>query len=263
MLINELPINSRKILLEDISWYSQYDQESFIGLRSLVKNNNGVFKSIKQRDFMLENLPKRIRTLTDASKLKSEYDISFDPSKEKMAAITLGSMRFGRMTNVNIGYVFILDSIGVTKQYKLKWKLSGGRSIQDPAGTVLEWTRPTSGIDSSALVDKDPIPADTSTSQGGYIGQPDDRIKNLPVTIERITGPFIRAGIQASRHAATEYYVNQFRDDKGNVLFYFGSPLGYHGHKFEMTFTVKRHDKDKKTGAPYTVISRPIVKDEV
>jgi len=244
-------------LSENLHWDTQHDAEAFMSCRSLIKNNNGVWKSIKQRDFLMKTL---FGTAKEAN-AKENFGIDLvDGERICKAEGRAQWSEYGGRGIRPVGYAFVADDQGIVRQYKLRYKEvpmgkdrygrpSFGMRI-NPQKTELEWSR-SGEVDTSHLVPP-PAEAKPAAPQGKHIGTPGERIRDLPVKVEKVMGPY------SGEFGA--YYANKLRDQAGNALLYFGKALGEPGTDVRATFTVGRHETDKHTNEPITTMKRPIIK---
>lgn len=249
------------VQIEENVTMSKHDEDMSRSLNGLVKFNNGVWKSTKQRDFLLKLLTPEYQQ--DPEQMKTLYGISFDPaSGDRTVAVITGKISFGegRRATRPVGWAYVLDDTGVKTKYKLRWKEERfgpnkrDYSMQlDPSRVEIEWQRPAD-VDAAHL-DAANQPTTTppeAKKEGNFVGNPGERMKNVSVTIESVNGPY------NSEYGA--YYVTRLRDGADNLLVYLGKNLGEKGTNISMTFTVKKHDLDRKTQEKATQISRPTVK---
>lgn len=220
------------------------EQDMQKSLATLIKFNNGVFKTAKQRDFLVKSIVE-----------------SFNP---KFAGIErLEGMKYfhfssfvswaeGFRANRPYGWVYEVDSFGVKRQWKLGWNdpANDGRSYcLDEKKTKLVWERPVD-CDTSHLVVEEKAEEYKPISE--WVGAPKDKIrKDVEVVFCTWT-----AGYYPS-------FVINMKDDNGNVYVWFSSK-GFDlskGQKISIFGTVKAHDayKDVKQ----TILTRCSISDPV
>ena len=253
----------KEVIKEDIHWDYADEGDLFKSLRSLVLGNNGVWKSINQKNYLFGRIKKLVGNTINKDSALSNYGVHFDPAAGEICLIIRGRVQwseYGGRSIKPVGYGFILDEIGVKSQYKLKWKESTTvdrnnrrhtSNIIDPANTKTEWVRPDN-VDTTYLTAQPQDSKEELAPQGKHVGTVGERVRNLEITIEKIFGPY--------SSDFGEYYVNRLKDTDGNNLVYFGKNLGSPGSKLNATFTVGKHDIDKNTKEPVTTIKRPIFK---
>lgn len=246
---------------------NENDAEIARNFGGLVKSNNGLFKSAKQAAFLKRKYGWDIAGPSDPKwgggfrdDVKKFFGIDLQPGQKAISAD--GYVRwadYGSKSVRPVTWYYVVDDLGVVAKYKLGYKgsMRGGTS-PDPAKTKLEWKRPDN-VDTSALqgdmknhsdekAKQDAANAATAAA-GSHLGSEKDRVRGTTATIEGVWGP--KEGAYGS------YYINRLRDDAGKALLYFGNALGQKGDKLSLSFTVKKHDKDSRTGEPVTIINRP------
>lgn len=250
-------ITESQQLSENLTWDTQLDADIVMTCRSLIKSNNGVWKSIKQRDF----LKKTMFRSEDPSEARSLLGIDLNPNE--VVAVAEGRAQwseYGGRSIRPVGYVFVADDTGIVRQYKLKYKeVPTGKDRygrpsfgmrRNTEKTELEWSR-SGDVDTSHLTAPEPTEKPAAPT-GKHIGTPGERIRDLPVKVEKVMGPY--------HGDFGSYYANRLRDQQGNALLYFGKELGSPGTDVKATFTVGRHETDKHTKEPITTMKRPIIK---
>ena len=250
------------------------DDERAKTLNSLIKYNNGVWKSAKQRDFLtsdkgilggdFEDSRGYGHQRRDYPFLKSHFGV--DIKKPQYAIIVSGSMNFadyGSKGLRHFGNVFVMDDAGVVAKYKLaytygKGNLKGAASL-DTKRIKLEWERSgkvdTKELDkaSKAMADEKKQREDDrkkENDKSDYIGSPGEWIKDLEVKIEKVVdlGP----GEFGNR------WMTIMKDNNSNVLNYFGYPKAEtrDEKKFVLRAKVKKHYVNKN-GVKVTVVGYP------
>ena len=115
---------------------------------SLVKFNDGVWKSVKQRDYFIKSA-------------KNNPYACFDPihagiTTDNATFTFIGETRWASYGSRSIrpyGFVFEYDAKGVVRKWKLRWQgdMRSGTSV-DPTRTELVWERPE-GLNTDHLVE--------------------------------------------------------------------------------------------------------------
>lgn len=247
----DVPIEEEVELKEDFYWENDWDSEQFRNFSSLVKYNEGIFKSNKQAKFLLNKLKNRLRS--DADSLKNFFGIDAN-SNEKAILITGYAQwsRYGAKGTRPVTWAFVLDDYGVTKKYKIKYRgdMRKGTS-PDPSKTQLEWSRNESAakplIQKLKDEEKEQAKAVAATPQGKHIGNIGDRT-NFEGTVEMSFGP--------KYGAFGEYYINKIRTSLGDAILNFGNAMGNKGDKIKFKATVAKHDTDSRSGEPITLVKR-------
>lgn len=248
----------QEILTEgSFEWDTEHDKKTFISLKGLVNKNNGVFKSIKQQQFVknvtIANEPER-----NVAFAKSNYgvDVGEDENLIVVSAMTQHAS-YGSRGLVPVFYGFVLDSTGIIRFYRIG--VSG--NMRDGAGpnakkTKLEWSRPE-GIDVSHLEKseeekKKEFKAKLGMSEGNYIGTEGERMKfELTLEVKKYLST-----TQVSFNVHAEKWWNMYKDADGNIVYHTGKEGPERGDKIVGTATVKKHLVSKK-GDKVTVVIRP------
>lgn len=122
------------------SYGEEMDKEKFIGLQSLIKYNQGKFKSEKQAKFISFKWTKDNKDLESQGHWVREWVKDYNP---KLKYITVdGYTEYGHghgLGHVRIEYLYEIDQLGVTKRYRLRFKRTGhgGTSIKS---VEVDWT---------------------------------------------------------------------------------------------------------------------------
>jgi len=252
-----------QILHEDFDWDSDYDRDMYISLKGLVNKNNGVFKSKKQRDFLLKNLTKSDIERTPQT-VNELFGVRID-SDEKFVILS-GMARwanYGARSMVSVRHAFVVDNIGVVKHVKLgnKGNLRDGSS-PDPSKNKVEFVRPEN-VDASHLEKtedekKQEFKRALGMSEGEYIGKEGERVNIGPV--EMIFSKHVGYS-QAGTYHETMRFWNMLKDSEGRIIYYTGKELPLErGEKANLTARVKKHLVSKK-GEKVTVVKNPTLKE--
>ena len=235
-------------------WSSQWDEQTFISLQSLVKHNNGLFKSAKQAAFLGDAKRWGEKARTDSG-LQKYFGIPFDPAKGDTFAMSVDAYMtfadYGKRSMRPVTYFFIFDKYGVTRKYQLHYvgDMRKGTS-PDPAKTELKWQRPE-GVDTSTLDAELNQAADVKANPpaptGQHIGTVGERI-----VFELTTKALIDRGIGQFG----QQWLNVFSTADGNTVMYNGYLSRTKGEQVKVKATIKKHVTGKD-GSPITIISRP------
>lgn len=241
------------ILQERFIWASNMDEQNARQLSSLVKYNNGVFKSFKQAQFLLSNRgPFDWRD--DAENMRKYFNIELKPGERATGVDgTAQWSEHGGRGNRPVTWFYVFDEYGVVRKYKLGYvgDMRSG-THPDPSKTKLEWSRPTNVDISHLKQQQQEIKQRAAESKSTHVGQPKDRL-TFDATIKKV--------VDRGMNDYGDYvYMNILEDENGNLFFYTGGKeLGDEGKKITITATVKKHITTKM-GEPATVINRPRVK---
>lgn len=225
--------SSNKSLNEDIEWPGKTG-ELFHSLRGLITNNNGLYKSPKQKSFLINQFGgDNSDNAAFCNLLKNTYGIVFPEEPTDInVAVTLGKEFNGNMKPRIYhprGWLFVLDEKGVRVQYALKWK---DNDRVDPSATTVVWTRSISP---------------EQEQSNGFFGELGKKYNNILLTIESILGPHTNED--------GSFYSNRLRDKQKRLFLYLGKKLGRDGSIVRLNFNVEKHGKSKISKEPITVIN--------
>lgn len=238
-------------------WDTDNDKNTFISLKGLVNKNNGVFKSIKQQQFV-KNVTIAREPERDVAFAKSNYgvDVGEDENMIVVSAMTQHAA-YGSRGLVPVFYGFVLDSSGVIRFYRIG--VSG--NLRDGAGpnakkTKLKWERPAnidvSHLEKSEEEQKREFKAKLGMSEGNYIGTEGERMKfELTLVAKKYLST-----TNISYNVSSEKYWNMYEDKDGNVIYHTGKQGPEKGDKVTGSATIKMHLVNKK-GQKVTVVIRP------
>lgn len=130
-------------------WNSAEDSDLFRSLSSLVKYNNGLFKSKGQAGFMMKQAAP-----ADATKpewMRDHYGIDGVQSDQRIIEVRASMVWQGRETGFvgpqsyrPIAWVFVIDGAGVVGQYKLRFTMYDvGHFGVNASKTESLWSRPS------------------------------------------------------------------------------------------------------------------------
>lgn len=206
---------------------------------SLIKYNNGFWKSYKQREFIIKQMSSFYYVHDEAAAVKKVYGISVKESNRTWCLE--GEVRwadYGRRSYRRVGYLFAFDEFGITAQYKLHYfydDASGSSSI-NPHKSELVWSR-----DESLELPVLEKPAAVTASQ--HVGAVSEWLET-EVTIKSI------------RCVGSNYYGSVYQtrmvDNSGNVIIYWGIMKETYvaddwNSKVFLRAKVKAHDEYKGT----------------
>lgn len=233
---------------------SKRDQEQHRSLESLVKSNNGIFKSTKQKWFLTKGWEygdkvgggkdPTFRSSADVKKLRGisgvkdgEYVVHIN------AAMIFGKRGAGQGTR-RLEWVYIVDDVGVREKYKLGFEYyKRGGSGLDLSKTKREWKRDESdprikdfqedvaqekvGKLKKKLLNKQAL------KKSDYVGVIGERVRGLEVEVLR------------KHYFETQWgrsSITVMKDNEGNMIQHFGKNWLSKGDKKKIDFTVKDHE---------------------
>ena len=233
---------------------SEWDADASRALATLVKYNNGLFKSEKQAAFILKTFPrdaggKWSQELADSARRYFGVELPEGTVMTRIEAYMRWA-EYGTRSIRPITWIYVMDSVGIVAQYKLGYvgDMRQGTS-PDPSKTKLLFSRDTPV---SPITDK-PVVTQQAESTSDHIGSVGSRItiRAKIVMVKQFEGQkfhYYDSGLRTLTRLVSE----------GNDIVYFGY-LGDKGAEIEMKCTIKEHSE--YNGAKQTVISRPKVLD--
>lgn len=254
----------REILKENLEWGNGTDKDQFMSLKGLVNKNNGVWKSTKQRWFVMNRLVPQHEKDRAPEQNERFFGIK---TEEGQTLVTPEAMarwaEYGARSMVPVRYGFVVDDYGVVKHYKIGNKGNMRDGAQpDPSKTKLVWTRPDN-VDVQHLIPdpeeerkrkKQEFMGKLGVGSGKYIGEEGKRLEIGEVELD-----FKKHmdSVQVAYNVNYDKYWNVYKDGEGNIIYHNGkeSPLEK-GEKAIMTATVKKHLVSKK-GEKVTVVKIP------
>lgn len=242
----------KEFLTEEFVFDSKADEEDYKTLISLVKYNNGVFKSAKQADFLFGK--KRFTFWRDDKEnLKNWFNI--DLNDGEIAAQASAHMRWAdygfKKSAVPVSWYFVIDKNGVVRQYKLGYKSNGpGAWSPDEKKTKLVWERDEKAAEEKIKeLEKKPEEKPTSASTSTHLGKEKERME-FDLTLDRV--------MELEPSAWGPRIWHAFKTPEGNIVYYTGGYLNdftKKGDHAKVKATVKRHILNKQ-GDKVTVIER-------
>lgn len=122
---------------------TSYDSDNFMSFRSLMKNNNAMFKSSKQAQFFIT----RARKIGDFE--ISNFGLDFEDKDSNMIIInaTMQWADYGTRSIIPVYWAFVIDQYGIKKEYRLGvyGNLRDGSGIA-PKKTKQMWSRPLNAV---------------------------------------------------------------------------------------------------------------------
>lgn len=245
----------KEIITEALRWDSQWDQEMFMTLKGLVNKNNGVWKSKKQRDFvMAKKVGDRLRK---DGKAMSWFGMDDKGGNGYILIDAIAQWaNYGSRSQIPVRYGFVMDDAGVVSFWKIgnKGNLRQG-SAPDPSKTKMEWKREgtpdVSHLEDTEEEKEEKFRQEMGFVDGEHLGNPGDK-----------KFEFGEVELQASKTSQGYYGITTwhlFKDVNGNLITYTGKDLGLErGQKVNLTGTIKKHFENNKKQAVTQVI-RPKV----
>jgi len=259
-------MRANEILKEALEWGNGTDKDIFMSLKGMVNKNNGVWKSTKQRWFVMNKLVGEYDKQKDRRQAKDFFGVDINPDDGETLVYVEATARwaeYGARSMIPVRYGFVVDDYGVKRFYKIGNKGNMRDGAQpDPSKTKLDWTRPDNADVEHLIPDpeeedrkrKKKFMGKMGIGSGKYIGEEGKRLE-----IGEVELAFKKHmdSVQVAYNVNYDKYWNVYKDSAGNVIYHNGkeSPLEK-GEKAIMTATVKKH-LVSKNGEKVTVVKIP------
>ena len=248
----------QQIINESFSWDSEWDSDMYRSLKGLANKNEGVWKSKKQRDFLLNRISKVPHQHTPQ---EAREHFGLEMSGNENLVIISGMTRwaeYGSRSLVPVRHAFIVDNTGVRQHVKLgnRGNMKDGSGV-DPKKNKVQFDRPadvdTSHLAKSEEEKKKEFKTALGMSDGEYVGEPGKRMDfgTLELVAKKDLG-YSTFGY----NQATEKAWNLYKDEQGRLIVHVGKPGPERGEKIRIVATVKDHYVSNK-GDKQTRIIRP------
>lgn len=257
-----LTMNSKQIIRENMEWHAG-EQDQYISLQGLVNKNNGLFKSTKQRNFILNRWAGEV---LDGPEADLRFKNFGTPVQAGNRTVQPGGLyvwaNYGSRSLIPFIYVFELDDYGVVRKWKVGFK--GNLRIgaaPDPKKAKLEFERPE-GLDTSHL---EVVKSDAEKKQefikglggsvGKYIGEEGTRHDFGPVTLKKSVDLGVR---HFGRITTAQTWMNIYNDADGNIIYHTtaSEPPMKEGETMNMVARIKKHMVNKRQ-EKVTIVNRP------
>ena len=257
---------------------SDSDSDTHRTIKGLMKNN-GIFKTMKQRWYLLEKRWKHRKvgakgasgqwaTFGSPAEVKKMRNIKTanmgDYVVEVDASMTFGKRGAGHGTRW-LGWGYVIDDVGVREEYKYAFKYSHGGTASELDHSKIKktWERKeTEEVkEFRAQIAQEEMQRDKAEQESNaqlkaseWIGQEGERVKDIEVTVLR------------KHYFETQYgesSITIMKDSNGNMIKHFGRNNLKKGEMKKVAFTVKAHEKEevnKWNKVPYKVTSVSRVK---
>lgn len=256
----------QELLTEGLEWGTGLDKDIFMSLKGLVNKNNGVWKSTKQRWFVMNRLIGGGDKDRSPELNKRFFGIE---TKEGQTLVTPEAIarwaKYGSRSMIPVRYGFVVDEYGVVSYWRIgnKGNLSSG-AAPDPSKTKLEWTRPDDADVQHLIPTPEELKAKEKAKKkeflgalgqgaGNYIGTEGERMNFEELTL--VAKKYLDT-TQVSYNVSAEKYWNMYEDNYGNVVYHTGKQGPEKGTKVSGAATVKKHLISKK-GDKVTIVIRP------
>jgi len=181
------------------------DRQDFIQYKGFIKNNNGLFKSPKQAQFLFSRITKGFSDIWSRESFQNNYGIEVAPDQ---AAFILNAYMqwsdYGSRGTIPLLYIFVVDRAGVVSHYKM----GGNGNLRDGWAPNKEklsliWKRPDTVQLPEITVAEEPI------RPSEWLGQVGDKVT--------VNLKFIR-GRDMGWSRFGPMYLSVFEDTNGSVV---------------------------------------------
>lgn len=232
---------------------TDFDRDTYITLTSLVKHNDGKFKSYKQAKFLVDRFSRIYTNMGWSTETaKTYFNVSMTEGQVLVQVQAYAQWaNYGARSIRPVTWMFVVDQAGVVAQYKLGYMgdLRSGTSV-DVNKTQLMWQRTGEAQPIEA-----PVAQETETVVSSHVGEVGKRMV-FNGKVKSVT-TFNRRKFHY--HDSGVGYITRLVVD-GNEVIYFGD-FGTNypkGSDITVVATVKEHGE--YNGVKQTVIMRPVVK---
>lgn len=247
------------------NWDSEEAADLTRTFSSMIKYNDGCFKSSKQANFLLTGRH-FIERRTDYDNIQNVYGV--EVVEGQVAVILSGYTRWADYGSKSIrpcSWVYILDEIGIVSKFKLKYvgDMRSGTTV-DPKATTKEWQRfdninPEWATPEGKAADAEAAVAVQAAKDAiGYAGRSDEIITNLKLTLTRI--------IDGGQGQWGYEYTSIFKTEDGKLIYWKnipnfrpGDPTGFaaEGDVFELKRARVKNQFITKAGIKAVSMTRP------
>jgi len=251
-------------LVEDMLIQEATQEELARSLHSLIKSNNGLFKSEKQGHFLRNQAWSTADSdFDEGSGYLKQAGVSVDKNKHTHVLHNVQSLNFNPHFGARAGRgakqshsVFLMDKHGVVSHHKL----GQTEGEFNPKKTTTTFERPagiaTGGEEHRQIADEEPL----HTSQ--HLGKVGEKISH-DVTVDRIhnLGPSKFGG--GYGRPGPDQFMTAMKTDDGHHIHHYGTPpASLKGYTQGASWTgkvsgeVKKHHVDRN-GNNVTILTRP------
>lgn len=243
--------------MNNFYWDTEQDGNAFKTFSSLVKYNGGMFKSLKQANYLTSSKPftylwndpkendeERIKANTKNA--KDYFNVELDAKTQCMAILkaTVRWADYGQKSQRRAEWVFVWDKYGVVAQYKLHFIYTSGGAVVNPKKTELLFKRDPNA---SLPVFEEPVaPEVPSSNYIGTVGKREEFVLTVKMVREF-------QGQSFSYYDSGLRIMTVMETVAGDKVVYWNR-VGEVGEKLLVKATVKAQDEYK--GVKQTTLSR-------
>ncbi|UKL30051.1 hypothetical protein [Bacillus phage PK2] len=224
----------------------EMQKDQFMSLQSLIKNNDGLFKSEKQGKFI------HWKWTLDDEFVKDSWVSEYIDVREGHKYISIdGFLSFSHgkgKGHRRLSYTYEIDHAGITRRFRSRYTYDGGWS--GLKSVECDWERTVETPEPPKAPEKAP---EAPKPVSEYVGSVGERINALELSVTFVKQFESEWGIST---------LHKFTDDAGNVFAWFSSSKTLElGNKYRMNATVKKHEEFREE--KQTVLTRCMKIEEV
>jgi hypothetical protein len=206
------------------------EQQQFMQYKGFIKNNNGLFKSTKQANFLMGQMTRLFDRIWTREGFLNNFGVEV---AEDQVAFTVTAhtqwASYGTRSIIPLLYIFVLDRAGVVAHYKM----GGNGNLRDGWAAskdklALVWQRAADTV----LPEVIETPAEP-VRVSEWLGQPGDRVTAELTLIRSRDMGYSRFG---------PMFLSVFEDSNGNVVNIWKNFELNQGAQIRVTGTVKAAD---------------------
>ena len=227
------------------SFSTEFDSQTYVSMQSLIKTNEGCFKSLKQSNFLF-NQYKKERSYDTVESVKKFFGIELNLDEcvvEVNAHVRWAD--YGRKSFRPVTWMYVIDKYGVVAQYKLGYVGdTNSGTCPDPKKTTKLWER-------TCKVSEFEEPIELEQKPSSFVSHVGRRIE-MTCKIKKI---------RTFEKQRFHYYDSSIgymtiMDFDGNVVIYWGKfEEANEGDIITIRATIKDHNE--KDGVKQTFVNRP------
>lgn len=223
----------------------EMDKDKFMSLQSLIKNNDGLFKSDKQGRFILWKW-----TIDDLEEMGEGHWINnFIGVKEGHKYIVVDgfySFSHGRGKGHRpASFCYEMDAHGVVARYKSRY--TGDGDSYSLKSVEKDWER---AVETPIETNTEAHREVSEAPESKWIGEVGERLTDLKLMVKYVNGFDGQFGFT---------YVYKMEDEDGNQFTWFTQKSLEQGQSYIVRGTVKKHDEFR--GVKQTVLTRCHLKE--
>lgn len=219
-----------------VEFSSTIDEQNFISMRGMIKRG-GMFKSAKQRDFLIKSYTQQMLNVRETFERAQQQCKDFFGIELREGEVYVSVDAYTRWENygsrsiVPVLYFFILDRVGVARQYKVNG--NGNMRVgwsPNPEKCKLIWERPADAV---LPVFEEPVAAEPKKESKWFANVGEKVTVKVKVKAVKTLG-YSRFG---------EMCITVFEDENGNVINVWKAGYADVGAELTIKGTIKACDE--------------------